>query len=193
MRAAAPEGQDGVAVLAYRELGIAQERLVCLGQRSAIEAMAHFFCETLIRCARPTADYKVDRCSLHMTQELMSSVLGISAVHVNRVLQELRRLKLADVVRSELIVHDFDALARLGDFDDAYLAPLESAPRVLRLPLPCGGGKEAGGGANSVGFRHQQPLCLLPSGEKVAEGRMRGEAAPFALAVPLNPSPQPSP
>ncbi|MGN6486732.1 MAG: Crp/Fnr family transcriptional regulator [Devosia sp.] len=124
MRAMAPAGRDGVAVLVYRELGIAQQRITCLGLRSAIEQMAHFLCETLIRCGRPGSDYKVDRCSLHMTQEMLSSVLGLSTVHVNRTLMQLRRLKLADLVHHELIVHDFDGLAELGEFDDSYLAPI---------------------------------------------------------------------
>jgi hypothetical protein len=55
---------------------------------------------------------------------MLSSVLGISTVHVNRTLQELRHRKLADVVENELIVYDFDALASLAEFDDDYLAPL---------------------------------------------------------------------
>lgn len=124
MRSLAAPGQDGISVLVFRELGIAQERMTSLGQRTAIEGMAHFFCETLIRCTRPTGNFKVDRCSLLMTQELLSSVLGISVVHVNRTLQELRRRKLADVVGHELVVYDYDGLAALAEFDDAYLAPL---------------------------------------------------------------------
>ncbi|MCC5297073.1 hypothetical protein LMP03_14205, partial [Staphylococcus aureus] len=74
MRAMAPAGQDGMALLVYRELGISQERLACLGQRDAIEKMAHFLCETLFRCVAPAGNYKVDRCSLHMTQEMLASV-----------------------------------------------------------------------------------------------------------------------
>ena len=117
-------GLDGVGVLIYRELGIAQERAVSLGQRSAIEAMAHFFCETLIRCARPFVNFRIERCHLQMTQEMLASVLGISSVHVNRVLQELRRRKLADVVDDELVVFDYDRLAELADFNDGYLSPI---------------------------------------------------------------------
>jgi CRP-like cAMP-binding protein len=124
MRAMAPAGQDGIAVLIYRELGIAQERLISLAQRTSLERMAHFFCETLIRCAPPGLNHKVDRCALHMSQETLSSVLGVSTVHVNRTLQELRRLKLADIIQNELIVHDFDGLAALAEFDESYLAPL---------------------------------------------------------------------
>ena len=124
MRAVAPAGQDGMAVLVFRELGIAQERLISLAQRSAIESMAHFFCETLVRCALPGSNHKLDRCVLHMTQETLASVLGISTVHVNRTLQELRRLKLADLVNDELKVRDFDGLAALCEFEAGYLAPL---------------------------------------------------------------------
>src|SRR5690606_9191506 len=40
-------GVDGMAALVLRELGINQERLTSLGQRSAIQALAHFMCETL--------------------------------------------------------------------------------------------------------------------------------------------------
>ena len=124
LRAEAAPGLDGMGVLVYRELGIAQERMTSLGQRSAIEAMAHFFCETLIRCARPMANFKVEHCRLQMTQEMLASVLGISTVHVNRVLQELRRRELADIVDNELIVYDYDRLADLAEFDDGYLAPI---------------------------------------------------------------------
>jgi len=124
VRAMAPVGKDGISALVYRELGIAQERMTSLGQRSALEAMAHFFCETLVRCSRPTSNFRTDRCQLLMTQELMSSVLGISVVHVNRTLQELRRRKLADVIGHELVVYDYDGLAALAEFDDGYLAPL---------------------------------------------------------------------
>ncbi|HEY9013183.1 MAG TPA: Crp/Fnr family transcriptional regulator [Devosia sp.] len=124
LRAEAAPGLDGVGVLVYRELGIAQERMTSLGQRSAIEAMAHFFCETLIRCARPLANFRQEHCRLQMTQEMLASVLGISSVHVNRVLQELRRQKLADIVDSELIVYDYERLAELAEFDDGYLSPI---------------------------------------------------------------------
>lgn len=124
LRGLAGPGFDGIGALVYRELGIARERMISLGQRSAIEAMAHFLCETLIRCARPMTDFKSERCRLQMTQEMLASVLGISSVHVNRVLQELRRQKLADIIDNELIVYDYDRLAELAEFDAGYLAPL---------------------------------------------------------------------
>jgi CRP-like cAMP-binding protein len=121
MRAAAAPGTDGMAVLVLQELSISHERISCLGQRSAVERMAHFLCETLIRNVEPGGDYSKDRCQVHVTQDMLSSVLGLSTAHVNGTLQDLRRRSLADLVRDELVVHDFRSLATLGKFDDAYL------------------------------------------------------------------------
>jgi CRP-like cAMP-binding protein len=121
MRAGSAAGTDGMAVLVLHELSISLERIACLGQRSALERTAHFLCETMARSAPPGANYREDRCPLHVTQEMLSSVLGLSTVHFNRTLQNLRRLSLADLIRNELIVHDFKGLAALGKFDDSYL------------------------------------------------------------------------
>lgn len=124
LRSQAARGLDGIGTLVYRELGIAQERAASLGQRSAAEAMAHFFCEILVRCLGPRRDREDRRCALHMSQDMLGSVLGLSAVHVNRTLQGLRALKLADVIDNELVVFDFDRLAEMAGFDESYLAPL---------------------------------------------------------------------
>jgi len=117
-------GIDGMAALLLRELGINQERLTCLGQKSAIESLAHFLCETLIRSQARDFHSLNHRCSLAMTQEMLSETLGISAVHVNRTLQAIRRLGLADLSNFELLVQDYDGLAELGEFDPRYLAPV---------------------------------------------------------------------
>lgn len=93
-----------------------------LAQRTAVERMAHFFCETLVRCSRPGSNDRLSRCTLHLSQELLATILGLSSVHVNRTLQHLRRLKLADIVHNQLIVDDFDRLAEVAEFDPAYLA-----------------------------------------------------------------------
>jgi CRP-like cAMP-binding protein len=113
---------DGVSVLMAREIGIAHEHLTSLGQRSSIQAMAHFFCEAFLRCVGPKP--MTDRRSFPITQTTLSTVLGISSVHINRTLQELRRRNLADVVDQHLVVHDYKGLAALADFDDAYLVAI---------------------------------------------------------------------
>lgn len=111
---------DCIGKLMYRELTIARERLLSLGQRSSLEAMAHFFCETTLRCTQPPLE--ADRCLFPMSQQTLSTVLGISPVHANRTLQDLRLRGLAEIVNRELIVHDFKGLASLADFNGAYLS-----------------------------------------------------------------------
>lgn len=110
--------------LVYRELAIAHERNVSLGQRTAAERMAHFFCETLLRCVPPMANDRADSCVFEITQEMLSTILGLSTVHVNRTLQELRRLNAATIRSGRLVIEDFAELARIGEFDGAYLAPI---------------------------------------------------------------------
>lgn len=123
MRSSAPAGQDGISVLAFRELGISQERSLTLATRSSTEAMAHFFCETAVRSGQRLAQGG-KKFPLHLTQEALSSILGISTVHVNRTLQGLRQLGLADLVDSHLVIHDLDRLAQVASFDDYYLEPI---------------------------------------------------------------------
>ena len=65
-----------------------------------------------------------NRRAFHMTQQTLSTVLGVSAVRVNRTLQELRRLKLVDIVVNYLVVRDYKSLTSLADFDDTYLSAI---------------------------------------------------------------------
>jgi len=107
-----------------RELSISQERLTCMGQRTALEALAHFFCETLLRSRNPRDNASSDRCDLAMTQDLLAQTLGITSVHINRTLQAIRATGFANLANFQLVVYDFDGLAELGEFDAGYLAPV---------------------------------------------------------------------
>jgi hypothetical protein len=51
----------------------------------------------------------------------LADTLGLSVVHVNRVLQQLRREALVQLSQSKLIVLDWPGLVRAGDFDPHYL------------------------------------------------------------------------
>ena len=122
LQSAPTDKRDGMAALMAREIGIAHELSTSLGQRSAIQAMAHFFCEAFLRCADPVPS--ADRRSFLMSQQLLSTVLGISTVHVNRILQELRRQNLVDIIDNQLVVQDYKGLTSLADFDDTYLSAI---------------------------------------------------------------------
>ena len=99
----------------------------------ASASMAHFFCETYARA--DAAGLVSNRsCDLPVTQEALADVLGLTAVHVNRTLQLLRRLGLVELRLGRLLVHDFDALAKVAEFDPHYLH-LKCVPRSARTAI----------------------------------------------------------
>lgn len=99
---------------------VAREWIVNLGRRDAPARIAHFLCEM---ATRQGVDCSCGRCAfqLPLTQEQMGDIVGLSAVHVNRTLQLLRREGLISARRQDVMIDDWPALQDLADFDPAYL------------------------------------------------------------------------
>jgi CRP-like cAMP-binding protein len=91
-----------------------------LGRRSAFEHMAHLFCELYLKL-RAVGLAGDGRYPLPITQVDLGDALGLSNVHVNRVLQVLRGQKLISLHSSTLVIEDWAALVRISEFDPAYL------------------------------------------------------------------------
>ena len=91
-----------------------------LGRLDAVGRIAHFLCEMNARLqAVGLSDGR--RFTLALTQADLAEICGLTAVHVNRVMRQLREADLC-VVRAALVdVVDPPGLARRGDFDPAYL------------------------------------------------------------------------
>lgn len=109
------------------DAAIHREWTLSLGRRTALASMAHFFCELLVRlqvsgCAE---DHSYD---FPLTQSEIGECLGLTTVHVNRTLQELRRLNLIQVRDRRVTIFDVEELKRIADFDYQYLY-LEKQPR----------------------------------------------------------------
>jgi len=99
---------------------ILREWLVNVGQRTAIERIAHLFCELLLRL-RVIGLTDGDSCDMPLTQQEIGDTLGLSTVHVNRVLQELRSSNLIELRNKRLSIRDLPALRALGQFNPLYL------------------------------------------------------------------------
>jgi CRP-like cAMP-binding protein len=82
--------------------------------------MAHLFCELFVRLEIVKL---VEGLSyqLPLTQIQLAECLGITGVHANRTLQELRATGAVDFTSGRVIIHDFAALKRTAEFDPAYL------------------------------------------------------------------------
>ncbi|WP_420135607.1 Crp/Fnr family transcriptional regulator [Rhodopseudomonas sp.] len=101
---------------------IDREHLVSLGRRTATERLGHLFCELHLRLEMVGL---VEGLSYEMpvTQADLGDLLGLSMVHVNRSLQELRRTGLMSLRGRRLTIHDLEGLRELSFFDDGYLHP----------------------------------------------------------------------
>jgi len=102
------------------EEAIAREWIVNVGQRNALERMAHLFCELLYRF-RAVGLNQGNSCTLPLTQVELAETLGLSSVHVNRTLQELRRQKLITLEGGTLTIQDLEALKEMSFFNPDYL------------------------------------------------------------------------
>ena len=96
------------------------EHLVGIGRRDALERTAHFLLEL---SARLTLVGRGTRAGFAcpLTQYHLADALGLSAVHINRVLRELREQGLLTFQKGQVTIHDFDRLVDLAEFDRGYL------------------------------------------------------------------------
>lgn len=99
---------------------ILREWLFSVGSRDSYAQLAHLFCELHTRMAG-VGLATGGRCAMPLTQTDLGEVLGISAVHVNRVVQRLRGDGLIALGRGELHIKDLARLCDVAGFDDAYL------------------------------------------------------------------------
>ena len=104
------------------DAAIHRELALSLGQRSAIARMAHLFCELHARLELVGLT-NGDGYELPLTQRELSECLGLTVVHANRTLQELRRRGLVELESRQLTIRDRRGLQGVGDFDPAYLFP----------------------------------------------------------------------
>jgi len=106
---------------------IHREWILSMGRRQAPARLAHLVCELFMRLQ---AVGKVDGMSfaLPLTQAQMGDVLGVSSVHMNRTLQELRRDGMIKWQGPIVTIKDWQRLKSFAEFDAAYLS-LERAPR----------------------------------------------------------------
>lgn len=102
------------------DAAVFREWVVGLGRREAYGRMAHLLCEMMTKLgAVGLADGK--RCELPITQGQLGDALGLSTVHVNRVLQALRGAELITWRGRTLTVLDWGGLKEAGEFDPTYL------------------------------------------------------------------------
>lgn len=102
------------------EASVGREWTMNIGQRPGASRIAHVLCELLTRM-RAVGLAEGSSCAFPMTQADLGDVTGISPVHVNRCLQELRAAALIKLDDGKLDVLDWERLKAKADFEAAYL------------------------------------------------------------------------
>jgi CRP-like cAMP-binding protein len=106
--------------MALVDEAVLREWIVNVSRRSAEEAIAHLFCELLARLE--SIGLRIgDGFELPVTQSELADTVGISTVHVNRVLQSLRAQRLIELDTHGLQILDVEALKELAGFRPGYL------------------------------------------------------------------------
>lgn len=113
------------------DASIFREWTTNVGRRDARARLAHILCEF---GARLNAAGLGEKCAyeLPMSQEQLGDCTGLTSVHVNRMLRALEKDGLISRTSRAVRIANWQALASVGDFDDAYLH-LEKDQPAARL------------------------------------------------------------
>ena len=94
--------------------------IVSMGRRDSVQRVAHLMCELYVR-ANSIGLVQDGRCEMPLTQAMLGDALGLTAVHVNRVLRKLRLAGVMELSSGSLTIAKVSDLARVAGFDDNYL------------------------------------------------------------------------
>ena len=106
------------------DAAISREWVLNIGTRQALARVAHLLCEIAIRL-QMVGLAKDLSFTLPMSQSDLAEATGISTVHANRVVQELRARGTIEWRNRVLKILDWDGLVTAGDFSPAYLHLLD--------------------------------------------------------------------
>ncbi len=120
--AAGAQSPDLAAALWRRQLEMASIQLEWIANsgRSAYERIAHLLCEIFAR-AKACGMTHDDECEFPLTQQDIAEVTGLTSVHVNRMLQQLRRERLIGLHARKLAMSDGKGLQQVALFKRDYL------------------------------------------------------------------------
>jgi CRP-like cAMP-binding protein len=102
------------------DAAIFREWVVNVGRRDARSRIAHMLCEFSLRL-EAAGLAKEHRYELPMTQEQLADAVGLTPVHVNRVLRQLGEEGLISRNKRSVVIDDWKRIRQVGDFNERYL------------------------------------------------------------------------
>lgn len=102
------------------DAAIHREWELSLGRRTALSRIAALFCEMRLRL-EVVGMTDGETYALPLTQTDLAECLGLTPIHVNRTLKELREQGLVQFKSGRVTILDWDRLRDVAEFDPAYL------------------------------------------------------------------------
>jgi CRP-like cAMP-binding protein len=102
------------------DAAVFREWMTSIGRRSSYQRIAHLMCEVFVRLDVVGLAHG-HTIEWPFTQTEIGDALGLSNVHVNRTLQQLRKASFITLESSRLTIHDWEGLKEAGQFEGRYL------------------------------------------------------------------------
>ena len=102
------------------DLGVARSWIASMGRRSSEERVAHLMCEMFVRTRTNNTVLK-EECAMPISQIMLADALGLTPVHVNRVLRKFKNAGVMRLSAGKLVISDIEELTRIAGFDETYL------------------------------------------------------------------------
>ncbi|MDB5697251.1 MAG: Crp/Fnr family transcriptional regulator [Alphaproteobacteria bacterium] len=109
------------------DASVQRETILSVGRRTAFARIAHLMCELCLRL-QVVGLSEDGRFAMPITQTDLADATGLTSVHVNRMLKQLRDQDMLTFRNGMAEIHDWERLARAAEFDPAYLH-LDRQPR----------------------------------------------------------------
>jgi CRP-like cAMP-binding protein len=129
-----PTLSRALSLLGLADAACLRNWIINLGSRDSLTRVAHLICEIVFRL-RAVGQARDFRLPSPFTQCDLAAACGISAVHANRIIQELRRKRLLHWQSKTLTIADWQALVELAGFDPEYLRLRDPKRAEPRQPL----------------------------------------------------------
>jgi len=121
-----------VALMIARDQSLTFDHLTSIGRRSARERVARLLLELFLRYRAQSPDCRTELMPLPLTQEHIADATGLTNVHVNRVLGELRKQGIVHFHYRRLSILDLEKLMEAAGIDPRKGPLLKGLPAVER-------------------------------------------------------------
>lgn len=117
------------SMLQLTEKSIERELIVALATKSAEQKIAHLLCELSLRLEKVSASPS-QAMNIPLTQTELADALGMSSVHVNRVIKRYREENLVTLKGGRICITDWARLASFGEYNSRYIDQHEKSDDV---------------------------------------------------------------